>query len=206
MSWDQILDLPYDLAFPILLPVVVYYRDDATETRCRSLSNSSRFSSSSFVLTLWSTNCSSCAILPVYINRTIPKIYLPNRLSRRPHSPYPCDPRFSFQQAARLMFVLSKLLKIVPGTAFFSGTKIKQKDTPTMRNHKRIFFLIKTKNATVAGVFCSYKKKALMFFLRPVFIVRSYIQDRLKYGLKKSRTNQKAALGPEHNRGTGIRY
>jgi len=30
MSWDQILDLPYDLVFPILLPVVAYYRDDAT--------------------------------------------------------------------------------------------------------------------------------------------------------------------------------
>jgi len=28
---------------------------------------------------------------------------------------------------------------------------------------------------------------------RLVFTVRSYIQDRLKYGLKKSRTNQKAA-------------
>jgi len=30
--------------------------------------------------------------------------------------------------------------------------------------------------------------------LGPVFIVRSYIQDRLKYSLKKSQTNQKAAL------------
>ena len=29
---------------------------------------------------------------------------------------------------------------------------------------------------------------------RTIFIIRSYIQDRLKYGLKKSRTNQKAAL------------
>ena len=29
---------------------------------------------------------------------------------------------------------------------------------------------------------------------RLVFTVRSYIQDRLKYGLKKSRTNQKTAL------------
>ncbi|KYQ57758.1 hypothetical protein ALC60_03251 [Trachymyrmex zeteki] len=121
MSWDQILDLPYDLAFPILLPVVAYYRDDATATRCRSLSNSCRFSSSSFVLTLWSTNCSSCAILPVYVQKqTIPKIYLPNRPSHRPHSPCPCDPRSSFQQAARPKFVLSKLLKIaVAGTAFF---------------------------------------------------------------------------------------
>ncbi|KYN34107.1 hypothetical protein ALC56_11607 [Trachymyrmex septentrionalis] len=129
MSWDQILDLPYDLAFPILLPVVAYYRDDATVTRCRSLSNSSRFSSSSFVLTLWSTNCSSCAILPVYIARTIPKIYLPNRLNRRSHSPYLCDPRFFFQQAARPMFVLSNLLKIVAGTAFFLELKPNRKFT-----------------------------------------------------------------------------
>jgi len=27
-----------------------------------------------------------------------------------------------------------------------------------------------------------------------VFIIKSYIQDRFKYGLKKSRTNKKAAL------------
>ncbi|KYM83549.1 hypothetical protein ALC53_05949 [Atta colombica] len=129
MSWDQILDLPYDLVFPILLPVVAYYRDDATTTRCRNLSNSSRFSSSSFVLTLWSTNCSSCAILPVYINRTIPKIYLPNHLSHQSHSPYLCDLRSSFQQAARSMFVLSKLLKIVASTAFFLELKLNRKFT-----------------------------------------------------------------------------
>jgi len=30
MSWDQILDLPYDLASPILPQVVAYYQDDAT--------------------------------------------------------------------------------------------------------------------------------------------------------------------------------
>lgn len=38
MSWDQILDLPYDLVSPILLPVVAYYRDDVTANAYYSLS------------------------------------------------------------------------------------------------------------------------------------------------------------------------
>jgi len=72
------------------------------------------------------------------INGTIPKIYLPIPPSHQLRSPYPCDPHSSFRQAAQLMSVLSKLLKIVVEDTAFSGTKNKQKDIMTRYNHTKM--------------------------------------------------------------------